>query len=444
MEGLGFSFKDAMITEGDMKETVPILKKEIEQMKLASQSGYNDDRASINLPFDREAKEKVATLVTKKLELKSKYLIVIGIGGSNLGTMAVQEAVYGRSYNLLDPKIKVLFAETVDSDDINNMLSMVKKSLEKGKNVILNVVSKSGATTETITLFEVFLDLLRRFNEDHEELVVVTTEKKSKLWDLAQKRRYSLLEIPKNVGGRYSVLSPVGLFPLGLIGIDIDALLGGAKSMRETCLRENIKDNPAAESAAHIYIHNKNGKNIHDLFLFAKDLEAIGKWYRQLMGESIGKEQDRSGNQVFRGITPTVSIGSTDLHSVTQLYLGGPYDKFTTFVTVRNMNDKVNVPSISEFSDLVPNIQGRDLKEIMDAIENGVKAAYRKKKRPFMEVVLPDKKEASIGQFLQFKMMEMMYLGVLLNVNPFNQPNVESYKTKTKRILAGLDSEIDS
>jgi len=156
------------------------------------------------------------------------------------------------------------------------------------------------------------------------------------------------------------------------------------------------------------------------------------------MGESIGKEFNKEKERVFEGITPTVSIGSVDLHSMAQIYLGGPYDKFTTFVNVKQNNSDVTVPNLSEYSKLVDVIQGKKLKEIMDAISIGTQTAFKKGERPFMEITLPDKTEYSIGQLLQLKMMEMMYLGFLLNVNPFDQPNVEDYKIETRKILEGI------
>jgi glucose-6-phosphate isomerase len=189
------------------------------------------------------------------------------------------------------------------------------------------------------------------------------------------------------------------------------------------------------KSAMMLAKHSQNGHNIHDLFLFSNDLESIGKWYRQLMGESIGKEYDAQGKQVFNGMTPTVSIGSTDLHSMAQLYLGGPYDKYTTFVRLQKNNHTVRVPRIAAYSKLVDTIQGRPMDEIMNAIVDGVQTAFKKGKRPFSELLLPDKSAFTIGQLLQFFMMQMMYLGVLMHVNPFDQPNVESYKVETKRLL---------
>ena len=155
-------------------------------------------------------------------------------------------------------------------------------------------------------------------------------------------------------------------------------------------------------------------------------------WYRQLMGESLGKQFDRGGREVFSGITPLVSIGSTDLHSMAQLYLGGPFDKYTSFVEVEKINSRFK---LTEDLGLVEGICGKELQEIMKAILEGVKIAYRKAERPYSETVLPDKSEASIGQFLQYKMLEVMYLGSLFNVNPFDQPSVESYKAETRKIL---------
>jgi len=211
--------------------------------------------------------------------------------------------------------------------------------------------------------------------------------------------------------------------------------LEGATYIREACIDTNIEKNPAAISAAIQYLHYESGKNISDLFLFANDLESLGKWCRQLMAESLGKEFNKKGEKANIGITPIVSIGSTDLHSMAQLYLGGPYDKFTTFLSVENSNSPIKVPSLKEYSKLVYGIQGTSLESIMSAIMEGTKAAFRKGKRPFVEIKLPCKSEYSIGQFLQFKMIETIYLGYLLNVNPFNQPNVESYKEETRKIL---------
>jgi len=183
-------------------------------------------------------------------------------------------------------------------------------------------------------------------------------------------------------------------------------------------------------------LQHEHGFTINDNFFFHPELESVGKWYRQLMGESVGKEQSLTGEVVHAGITPTVSLGSTDLHSVGQLYLGGPKDKLTTFVSSKQ-TASLSVPDERVFPNLVPMITGRSAADIMAAILQGVKIAYQKADLPFMEVVLDSLDEESIGAYLQFKMLEMMYLGQLLSVNSFDQPNVESYKVETKQILEG-------
>lgn len=402
----------------------------------ATSRGYDDPRASINLPDDKDMLARVKQIVEDKSQLKPEYLVVVGTGGSNLGTIAVQEAVLGKLYNQLDPSIKVLYADTTDSDYINNIIQLIEPALKRDGSVLVNGISKSGTTTETIANFEIILNLLRRYMKDYERYVVVTSDKGSKLWNLALKKGFDVLEVPKMVGGRYSALSSVGLFPLGLLGLNIDQLLEGARFTRDLCIQSDIAKNPAAICAAVKHLHYLEGKNIFDLFLFSNDLESVGKWHRQLMAESLGKEFNRNGERVNIGITPIVSIGSTDLHSMAQLYLGGPYDKFTSFVGVEKNRSDINVPRLDGYSELVSGIQGKSLKTIMDAILEGTKRAFRKDKRPFVEITLPDKSESSVGQFLQFKMIVTIYLGYLLNVNPFDQPDVESYKKEAREILS--------
>ena len=436
MKSIEFHHGNSLISDEELINLERKLQSEIYHMKSAVSKGYNDDRASINLCDDQEILQGIKSLINEKKALNPKCLIVVGIGGSNLGTLAVQEAVLGKLYNQLDPEIKILYADTVDDDLIHSLISIVEPVLRQGDNVILNGVTKSGGTTETIANFQIFVDLLKKYRKkEYVKYIIVTSDRESQFWDFAQEQGFSTLEIPKKVGGRYSVFSSVGLFPLGLLGLDINELLRGARDIKTRCLQTSIGDNPAAMSASLIYLHKQKKRNIHDLFLFNSDLESLGKWYRQLMGESVGKEFNQSGNQVYEGITPTVSIGSSDLHSMAQLYLGGPFDKFTTFVRVKENKRRINTSDNLEYSTLVKGICGKPLNLILDAILTGVQRAFQKGKRPYVELVLPDKSEYSIGQFLQMKMMEMMYLGYLLDVNPFNQPNVESYKRETRKIL---------
>jgi glucose-6-phosphate isomerase len=255
VKGIEFSFGDAIVLQQRILETAERLRPEIRNMANAISEGYEGDLAPLSLPDDRLMLGKVRQAIGENLQLKPVYLVVVGIGGSNLGTIAVQEAVLGKLYNQLTASTKVLYADTVDSDSINDIITLVKPVLERGGNIVLNVISKSGTTTETIANAEVLIDLLRRHKKDYKDGIFVTSDKDSELWDIAVREGFNVVEIPRKVGGRYSVFSPVGLFPLGLLGIDIERLLDGARSMRDTCINMNVEKNPAAISAALQYLH---------------------------------------------------------------------------------------------------------------------------------------------------------------------------------------------
>lgn len=215
------------------------------------------------------------------------------------------------------------------------------------------------------------------------------------------------------------MFSAVGLFPLAFIGIDIKEFLNGAQQLVSTGINNNILNNPAAISALTLYGQYKQGKNIHDTFLFSPCLESLGQWYRQLNAESLGKKVNKHNEIVNVGMTPTVSIGSNDLHSVAQLYLGGPYDKFTTFVTV-NLQEEMQ-----DFSYAL----------VMPAIALATQQAYQNDNRLFCTVELEHVDENHLGQFMALKMFETLYLGYLLEINPFDQPQVELYKKEIKLSL---------
>ncbi len=396
-----FKYDNCLIPKGKIFSTAKKLTTEIK--KISSYECLNQDDKMLHI---------VEAAITMKKRLNPQLIVVVGIGGSNLGTMAVQEALLGHA--------PILYADTVDPDALQYIIEAMQNVLRQGQQVILNVVSKSGTTTETIANFEVLLNVLKRHRKDAEKYVVATTDKDSKLWQLAVKNNFSVLEIPKNTGGRYSVFTPVGLFPLGMLGIDLKELLGGAAQMKQDCL--TLKNNPAAIGASILYLQNRN---IYDSFYFATELESLGKWYRQLLAESTGKTN--------KAITPTVSIGSTDLHSVAQLYLGGPQDKFTNFVTT-HFNNTIKVPYYPEYDALIPKLQKKELNHIMHAILQGVLKAYKKGKRPYTETHIA-KNAGAIGAYMQLKMIETILLAKLLKVNPFDQPAVELYKKETKKYL---------
>lgn len=420
------------------------LSPEIERIAAARATGYTSEYASAHLPFDEELLKTVYAAVKEKKYLQPTTLVVIGIGGSNLGTIAVLEALEGKFYNH-QQEVKVYFVDTVDSDNVNDIAQLVEQELESGENIILNVISKSGTTTETIACFEVFLEILKSHRPyNYHQFVVATTDQDSALWNLARAEEFALLPIPKNVGGRYSVFSAVGLFPLCFLDIDIKKLLEGARSGFEVATLQTGGTNHAATSAILIAQHYHLGRIVHDTFLFSVALASLGAWYRQLSGESLGKAFDKEKSKVNIGLLPTISIGSTDLHSVAQLYFGGPDNRFTSFISVARNASEVVLPNYQEFEALVGNIQNKSLTTIMDAILQGTQHAYAHDKRPFVSWILPEKSAYYIGQWMQIKMIEIMYVGYLLNVNPFDQPEVERYKREVRELLVLRREEIKS
>ncbi len=438
MKLFGFSYQNtSRISDDELQTIAQQLSPEIGRIKQARLDGYKTVYASIHLPADSDMYKKIIELAQSKRMLKPAALVVIGIGGSNLGTIAIHEALFGRFYNEQQPEIKVYWADTVDSDYILDIILLLEQELAAGKEILLNVVSKSGTTTETIANFEIFLDLLKR-NRPHtyHDFVVITTDEGSPLWKRAESEHFDRLEIPQRVGGRYSVFSAVGLFPLSLLGVDIKALAEGAKKMVDNCCNYDIVKNPAALSAALLYACYHKNISIHDMFLFSNDLQSLGMWYRQLLAESIGKENNIGGRVVHIGITPTVSIGSTDCHSMVELHLGGPNNTFTTFVSIEKNKSNIPVPCLEKSEQLIAHIECKPLSSIMNAILQGVQQAYEEKKRPFVSISIPEKSALHLGQFMQMNMVAVMYLGYLLQVNPFDQPAVELYKLKTRKNLA--------
>jgi glucose-6-phosphate isomerase len=402
---------------------------------VARTKTYAYHESSINLALDAGLLNESLRLAKKFGGPKLRIILVIGIGGSNLGTKAVYDAVCG-SFDTLHPERtpKMLFADTCDPRLLQS-LEHALKTISHPDEIVVNLVSKSGGTTESMVNAEILLQALSKKLPHATQRLVVTTDVGSKLWTLSEAQGIERLPIPDLIGGRYSVLSPVGLFPLALAGINIKGLLRGAEGMRKRCLLKNTHDNPAMQSATVVFAQmHGSKKNINDTFLFHPELESLGKWYRQLMGESLGKAKTRAGKQPYGAPTPTVSIGSTDLHSMGQLYLGGPKDKLTTFVSSKKTTH-ANVPKKLLLPGLVEHTAGQDAARVMDAILHGVLAAFRKQQVPFMHLELDDLSPESLGAFLQFKMFEIMFLGEFLDVNAFDQPQVELYKVETKKLL---------
>lgn len=436
MEHIDFLYKGSSRVPYDvLLHHLQSLTSTTECMRTSLQNKYETLYASLFAPFDTQAHDEIIKHAEHVKILNPALFILVGIGGSNLGALAVHHALQGTLYNETDPLCRLYCADTVDSEQLQTILELAEHALNQKQTIIVNIVSKSGTTTETIANATLFIALLQNYYPDSwQNYVVITTDENSALWHFAQHHSLPIVSIPTLIGGRYSVLSSVGLFPLAVLGIDIHALCAGARDAITHTLQETASSIPAL-SAAIIYENYKRGFTIHNTFVFATRLESFGKWYRQLCAESLGKEYTLDGTHAYVGITPTVSVGSTDLHSVGQLYLGGPYDTFTTFISAKEQNS-LTVKHIDTIDTLVPHIAGVSLSHIMDAIMQGTQTAYQNGNRPFVAWELSELSAYTCGQLMQYKMLEVMYLGALLNVNPFDQPHVELYKQETRKILA--------
>jgi glucose-6-phosphate isomerase len=431
MKSVTTCYEYSLVPKNQLPHYAAALGPEIGRLHHLRHQGYADHASFINLPFDDALRTQIHTLAAHCKALNPTALVVIGIGGSNMGTRAVHEALLGTYYNHHNPAIAIYWADTVDSDTLWDLILLVEQQFELGHDIILNVVSKSGTTLETIANFYLFTELLKKYKgHTYHNYVVVTTDRDSPLWQVAQQQQFACLEIPHHIGGRYSVLSAVGLFPFALLGIDIDALHEGARAITPSLLATHQND--AALTATFLAYHYIQGLAMHNTFLFSVDMASMGAWYRQLLGESIGK-RTATGKRI--GITPIVSIGSIDLHSVAQLYLAGPINTVTSFVTVTKNKSNIAVDNAPFDNTLPTYLRGKTFTQLMDAIAQGTQQAYAQAQLPFITIELPEKNAYYMGQLLQLQMLQIVYLGYLLHVNPFDQPHVELYKKETRKIL---------
>lgn len=398
---------------------------------VVNRGAYDELESSINLPGDEEMLSRVKSFAKEKAS-GAQYIVVVGIGGSNLGARAVFDALKP----LREGAIRhMLFFETLDTHRLQVLRSLIEHA-DSAEDFIICVISKSGNTTETLAGADLLFDVVQeRFGPRGADRFVVIADEESKLHKKALEEGIAALTIPKTVGGRFSVFSPAGLFPLACAGVDIEALLKGAESERDAALEDG--GGRALRSASFLAHFYKEGCAIHDVFIFDEALESLGSWYRQLLAESIGKREDSGGEEVRTGITPTISIGSRDLHSVAQLTLGGPRDKTTMFVTRPRIQDShTRISKEGFFSSHIPDLSGRTVRDVREALYGGAKGAYREEALPFTEVQFEkEDDEFEIGGFMQWKMLEIMLLARILNINAFDQPSVELYKKETRRLL---------
>ncbi len=319
----------------------------------------------------------------------SKYIFFVGIGGSDLASKAVWNAL-----TLHKPEIdkKVFFLEAPDSREYKEVEYFTNEVVASLDEVVLLVVSKSGQTTETLETYQKTFDILsEKFGTPVTERVLIISSPDSTLWKLAESKNIEKLAWAGEVGGRFSAFTVAHTTFLKIVGLDVPAFLLGNGEMKKRCEGEN---SPAKILAQNIFDNYKKGLDILDFFIFNSELEDLGKWCRQLIAESLAT------------LTPTVSLGPTDLHSMLELYLGGPKNRFTLFVrSVREIDGAVNAKAY-----------------------NDVTEAYQKASLPFEKYEMEKIDEYNIGAFMSFMMTTTLELAKLLGVDPYDQPAVEEYK----------------
>ena len=389
-----------------------------------------------DLPYNQSDIVKDVIETANEIRKNFKYFVVLGIGGSALGPSAVFQALCHLHHNdLPDDKRnapKFYVEDNVDPERMQALLDVI--DIDK---TMFNVVTKSGATSETMAQYLIIMDILKaKFGENAKDHIIATTSSaKGNLIKIAKEENLKTFYIPDGVGGRFSELCPVGLLPASVLGIDIVEMLKGAEYMDKLCSSNNVYNNPALMSALLSYISIKNGKNISVMMPYADGLKLVADWYCQLWAESLGKTFDNDGKKVFVGQTPVKALGVTDQHSQVQLYTEGPFDKVTTFLAVDNYRKTFK---ISDGCEEIPDVNflcGHTLNELIQAERVATEYALTVKERLNRTIYLPEINAFTIGEMLFFFELETAYAGEMFNINTYNQPGVEGGKNATYALL---------
>lgn len=349
---------------------------------------------------DNETVEKVQQFADENRE-KFEHFVVLGIGGSALGAICIKQSL---THLYQSPKLFVL-------DNIDPVMIREIEDVIDPEKTLFIVITKSGGTPETLALYNYF-------KEKSDNFVFITDPEKGKLREIAHEQGIPAFDIPPKVGGRFSVLTPVGLLPAALLGLDIKAMIQGAQQMRDKFLNENYSDNLPFQLAQIQHSQGKDGKTIHVMMPYAQKLIRFADWYRQLIAESIGKDGI--------GLTPVNALGATDQHSQSQLYNDGPADKFFIFIHVENLGqDKQTEAFDKEIS----------FGQLLHLEEEGTRQAYTKNNRPNITINLPKIDETTLGALFMLFQGATAFLGELFQINAFDQPGVELSKKITKDLL---------
>lgn len=352
--------------------------------------------------------------------------IVIGIGGSSLGARAVLESWHAT------PTVETHFSENIDPESFLSLM----ESLDLASTVFV-VVSKSGTTIETMAKFWIaWSQVVDEVGEDAAgaHFIAITDPEKGAMRPIAESYGFTTFEVPPNVGGRFSVLTSVGLVPLAISGYPIESLLDGAATAREHFLEHSIADNAILRSASDHFELLKTGHSVTVMMVYADRMVGLSEWFAQLWGESLGKAVDRTGATVNTGLTPIRALGVVDQHSQVQLYVEGPTDKHIVFVETQRFRRDVSVPGGDAFPQALRHLQGRSLSEILAAEATGTRKALEAAERPTTRWVFDEISPTNVGYFLMAWEITTGLVGELLNIDAYNQPGVEL----GKKIAHGL------
>ena len=416
---------------------------ELAHKQLETKTGAgNDFLGWLDLPvtYDKEEFARIKE-AAQKIRSDSDVLLVAGIGGSYLGARAVVEAVKGLYHNEADDGLKIYFCgNTISPTALNDIIK-----LTKGKRFSINVISKSGNTSETMSQYLIVSDLLKqRYGKAYGEHMILTTDaSKGNLNKIGKADGLKMFVVPDGVGGRFSEMCPVGLLAAAVSGIDIEELLAGAAAMDARCRVPGYQKNPALFAAGAMYAALEKGLNIHVMMPYADSLKFMADWYAQLWAESLGKNVHRDGTPCDEAQTPVKSLGVTDQHSQVQLYTEGPDDKVITFLKVKNFRRSITIPvGCEEFKD-VSFLCGKTLGELMEAECKSTEYALLKAAKPSWSITLPEVNAYTLGQLMYFFEMQTAYMGELMNVDAFNQPGVEEGKNAAYALLgrAGYENK---
>lgn len=372
-------------------------------------------------------------------QVQGKYenVLVLGIGGSALGGLAVTEALLQPYWNLLTPEQRkglprIFFLDNIDPDTITSLLSILDL-----KKTLVNVITKSGSTAETMSQFMIVKNILEQeLGSDYRNNIVATTDNSTGiLKQISDQEGYKTFVVPDDVGGRFSVFSAVGLVPFALVGIDIDEIMNGIKDMDLALKNTDVRENIAAQNALiHYLMDTKKGKNMSVMMPYSSRLKYVSDWFVQLWAESLGKNKDKDGNDVHVGPTPIKALGATDQHSQIQLYNEGPNNKVINFIRVNEFDNTLEIPKIFEYTG-IGYLGGKTINQLINAEADSTRVALADYNRPTVTITIDKIDGYNIAQLLYMLEVQTAIAGELYNIDAFNQPGVEQAKNYTYALM---------